>query len=397
MMRKTNLSRRATAIPGAVLAAAACATVAAPLAQAVSIAPGAPMRTHAVIPSFPGMPAELDSMMCTQGPVGTVTLEDGTRRTVMAAAGHCVNPMPGMGINGEEFTPTSEVFSPKATGDEKIGTVDKSYVGFLANDIAPDASVVDSLYYAFATPDWSFTAVDDPANTSRVAHARDFDGVPAATTTELTGVKTYSDLPAKGSSFDNAGQPICKYGQTTGHTCGTQLFRMQDAIFAVGLDAVPGDSGGINYDPNSGQAIGMTSQRLGTLSRTQPLDSALNEAYGITDDQVNERFVLPDSTAAQDPDLRSGNQDGEAQIQWMRDNNAHPANPILDAVIFGDDTQTPSLDDTLNQVFDKLGGEEPGGNPIAQLPESSHAPDLGAMLDQAAIPDLSEIQNLMQL
>nr|WP_227658980.1 MULTISPECIES: S1 family peptidase [unclassified Corynebacterium] len=138
---------------------------------------------------------------------------------------------------------------------------------------------------------------------TRVADSVDQHGRRHGDPVVLTGVRDYPDLGEDEVSFDNFGQPICKDGAASGRTCGIQFMRTRHSLWSSSL-ALPGDSGGVNFDPTTGEALGASTQSmLGLLMTTQPFDVALEEAYGIPDGQVNEHFSLPESTEAHDPML----------------------------------------------------------------------------------------------
>ena len=59
--------------------------------------------------------------------------------------------------------------------------------------------------------------------------------------------------------------------------------------FGVGYES--GDSGGINYDPRTGEAVGLSIIGFGPLGNSQQVDRAIEDAYGIPDGQVNEAFT----------------------------------------------------------------------------------------------------------
>ncbi|AWB82532.1 hypothetical protein C3B44_09355 [Corynebacterium yudongzhengii] len=278
-------------------------------ADAATAAPGAPIRTHPVETSLPNVPVELDAGMCSQGPVGMLTEGGQAPRPVMLTAGHCLLPM------DPQWVPTHEVFVPRPDGDELIG-----YRGE-AKLIEPrETNVVDAAIDVALGADWGVVELNPGVSTTRMAQSVDRFGNPQGPGVELTGIRDYPDLAPYQISIDNFGQPICKDGTTSGRSCGTQLFRSQHMVYSYNLNYLKGDSGGINYDPNNGEVIGMTSQAFGSVGSASTADAALQEAYGIPDGQVNDHFQLSESTEPHDTDFRTVNQDNEAGQQWAQEN-----------------------------------------------------------------------------
>lgn len=294
-------------------AAVACASLAvSATASAATAAPGAPIRIQAAIPLIENMPRQLDAAICTQGPVGTVIDTDGTARTVMLTAAHCT-----LGLD-DGWEPTSEVFVPRPQGDELIGyreayRIDESETGDFVEDVANFSLGAD----------WAVVELEEGVTTSRLAYSVDSHGRPQGEGVVLTGIRDYRDLGHHQISADNFGQPICKEGTTSGRSCGVQLFRSKDSVFSYGLDYQHGDSGGINYDPDTGEAIGMTAAAYGPIGHAQAADAALQGAYGIPDGEVNERFTLAESTEPHD-EYRTVAADGNETAAWMEANAPAP-------------------------------------------------------------------------
>lgn len=266
-----------------------------------------------------GIPAHLDTFSCSQGPSGTVQLPDGTTKSVMVTAAHCVTSL------GPGYEVAPEVYVPKMDGNHVIGYREQA-----SNPLVEaQPSFAKETFDAFTVSDWSTITLLEDVPTSRVSDSIDFYGNSTADGVALTGIRDYADLGPYQVSLDNFGQPICKDGMTSGRTCGTQLARTQHAVFSWGLNYTHGDSGGNNYDPNNGEVIGVTSQAVGPIGRAQPVDAALQAAYGIPDGEVNEHFTLAESTEAHDDDFRPLAQD-EAEVQeWYNENP--PVAPVQQA------------------------------------------------------------------
>ncbi|WP_150114315.1 hypothetical protein [Corynebacterium oculi] len=193
-------------------------------------------------------------------------------------------------------------------------------------------------------PDWGTAEINPEAEMTRVGDSVDQYGHSHGTPVVLTGVRDYRDLGEGEISFDNFGQPICKDGQTTGRTCGVQFLRTRNNIWST-TPGLPGDSGGINFDPNNGEALGTTSKTIfGVLLATQPFDVALEEAYGIPDGQVNERFELPEftETAEQNDSVLTYNEYQQRLTEWEAE--ALPAETMNSG-------EPPTLDDANDMAF----------------------------------------------
>ena len=88
-----------------------------------------------------------------------------------------------------------------------------------------------------------------------------------------------------------------------------------------------GDSGGVNYDPRDGAAVGVSSMTLGPLGKAQPVDRIIEDAYGIPDGKVNEAFTPTDSTAPRENFTTSGEEEERvsAEIERLNSNLKPPA------------------------------------------------------------------------
>lgn len=256
------------------------------------VLPVTPDTTLKIGDSLYTLPAELTGFACTQGPSGTVTDANGQTYPIMVTAGHCV-------LGDGQLGPLKpDVYVPLPADGSidlvKVGTKDKVGPITLAPDSAP---LPDQAHSLLNTTDWATVRIDDPAQMSRVSASRDEYGRETGAPRTLTGVRDYPDLGPWQVAVDNAGQPICKDGTRTGRSCGIQLARTEHGVWSWDLSYAQGDSGGVNYDPRTGEVIGVTSMALGRIGRTQPVDRALEAAYDIPDGQVNERFKLAESTA----------------------------------------------------------------------------------------------------
>ncbi|KQB85359.1 hypothetical protein [Corynebacterium oculi] len=307
----------AIAVGLAGIAAGMVTPVFATTASAAEVAPGAPMRMATdglddrVQEEVGEVPLEIiTTASCSQGISGTVTLDDGSQRNVLVSAGHCL-----YGIEGEGVETYPEVYAPLSEGRKLIARRehgDKVYP-------VPEGGGIDAVIRQFDGPDWATAEVVGDADMTRVADSVDQYGRRHGDPVVLTGVRDYRDLEKWEVDFDNFGQPICKDGQTSGRTCGAQLMRTSNGIWHTNL-YLSGDSGGVNFDPVTGEALGVTSIGIvGLIGRAQPMDVALEQAYGIPDGQVNERFTLPESTD-QHSQAYTLKEDTEQIDEWAEQN-----------------------------------------------------------------------------
>lgn len=291
--------------------AAATATIAVPAANSVTVGPGSPIR----MPE-PGAAVDdgrhVKTGMCSTGVPGTVTDADGVQHRVIITAGHCVNP------DGNPQLPqsTGEIFAPTHDGNVRIGEVGPA--GFpLMDENDPAAgdlgAVLDS---TFTGSDYAFIVVDEGVGTTSVSQSVDENGV------AMTGVVDYRELKPGEVSVDNFGRPFCSDGSRTGRNCGVQVFRVRNGVWAVSYLG-KGDSGGNAYDPITNQAIGVNSMAIGPVARYQPVDQAIQDAYGVEDGKVNEHFAVEESTAPQS-DFRTIGQDVAADQAWIAENEPAP-------------------------------------------------------------------------
>ncbi|KQB83248.1 hypothetical protein [Corynebacterium oculi] len=299
-------------VVSAVMGAALAASISAPVAGAAEVAPGARMQ---MFPPLEGaitedIPMEIFAQHCSQGVPGTVTLPDGSQKNVMVTAGHCLWGIEGSAMG--EMAP--EVYAPLPGGNQLIAVRDQGQpVHPALDDRDPE-----ELRLMYDGDDWATAEIAPDVGMTRVADSIDQYGVSHGDSVTLTGVRDYRDLEPWEISFDNAGQPICKEGQTTGRTCGVQVLRSSNGLWYLGT-SLPGDSGGVNYDPMTGEVLGVTSMSVyGLIGRAQPVDVAVEKAYDIPDGQVNERFALPESTEEHTP-MRSFAEDQATVQDWARD------------------------------------------------------------------------------
>lgn len=260
-------------------------------AQAATVVPGAPMVTYYTEP-FAGIDPAYMPLTCSQGPNGTVTLPDGKTAQVMLTAGHCVKP-----IDETEPAFRDSIEVPAQKGTVTIGTVDRAKAPM--EELRDDAPVAEVLDQSFNSPDYGTVRLGEEATPSGAAASIDQFGR-ATSPVAMTSIKDYPDVPAGQVRFDNFGQPICFKGQTSGEGCGVQILRVTNGVWSV-LYYRNGDSGGVNYDPITGEVIGVSSQSVGPIARAMPADRALQEAYDIPDGQVNQHFTVTPSQEGMDP------------------------------------------------------------------------------------------------
>ncbi|MBC3185763.1 hypothetical protein H7347_04110 [Corynebacterium sp. zg-331] len=297
------------------LAASLVCVPAVVVAQAAEVAPGAAMQTFPPLDGVPldEIPLEAFAQGCSQGVPGTVTLPDGSRKDVMVTAGHCLWGLEGSGMG--EMAP--EVYAPLREGNRLIAVRDQG------RPVHPalDETDPEELRLMYDGDDWATADIVEGVGMTRLAASESslgFDLMPLGEPVALTGVRDYPDLDPWEISFDNAGRPICSEGQTTGRTCGVQVLRSSNGLWSVGF-MLPGDSGGVSFDPLTGEALGVNSMSVyGLINRAQPLDVAIEKAYGIPDGQVSERFALPDSTEEHAP-MRSYDEDQAVVQEWAQD------------------------------------------------------------------------------
>ncbi|MFD5868904.1 hypothetical protein ACFWGD_09875 [Corynebacterium sp. NPDC060344] len=288
------------------------ATFAAPAAAgAITVGPGSPIR----MPE-PGAVVDggrhVQTGMCSTSVPGTVTDADGTRHRVLITAGHCVNK------EGHEQLPKSSgvIYAPTHDGDVRIGEVGPAAFPIPdPNDAGANQNVLDS---SFNGSDYAFIELDDDIDATSISYSVDENGAAGGEGVQMTGVVDYRELRPGEVAVDNFGQPICSDGARTGRNCGVQVFRVRNGVWAVS-NLGKGDSGGNAYDPRTNEVIGINSMAVGPVSRYQPADQALQDAYGIEDGKVNEHFQVEESTAPHS-DFRTIGQDMAADEAWAAEN-----------------------------------------------------------------------------
>lgn len=324
--------------PSRIAAAAALAATAltvvpvtASAAEPTLAGPGAPMRqkpADAVLVEAAIMPESLLREVCSQGLWGTVTTPEGEQRTVMITAAHCTH--------GLVEEPVSEpvVYAPALEGDVELGrAVGGQPAGAAGEDVPTDPKQL-LLFFddVVNSPDWSVVEAGPGIEPTRISDSVDEHGNRRGEPVAITGVRDYRDLGPWEVAFDNFGQPICKDGSRSGRSCGVQLFRTAEGLWMIGTNYQGGDSGGLNFDPVTGEALGVTSQGFAGLDRAQPIDRAIQATYGIPDGQVASHFAVPES-AAPHAQMRTISGDEAARNQWVWDQLASrmPAPAPIDA------------------------------------------------------------------
>ncbi|MGV0344300.1 hypothetical protein ACUY3P_08260 [Corynebacterium lehmanniae] len=274
--------RSASALAASLAAACvALASPAAPTAAAAAPALAAPGAPIAMLDE--GSDSFVHTARCSQGPVGTVRTPDGETKQVMVTAAHC--------MESKSKTVRPVVFAPLREGGKvaypRVGDVDRQRTPFeLGNGELMD------FYRIIDEPDWVTVRLAPGVEASGASSSVDQKGRGPSAPAAITGVKDYRNLRGDELiSFDNAGQPICKDGMRTGRSCGVQMFRTQNFVWHFGVGYESGDSGGINYDPRTGEAVGLSIIGFGPFGNSQQVDRALEDAYGIPDGQVNEAFT----------------------------------------------------------------------------------------------------------
>lgn len=311
---------RSTSIIAAMIAAGA--TFAAPAAaNAVTVGPGSPIR----MPE-PGAVVDGDrhvrTGMCSTSVPGTVTDADGNRHRVILTAGHCVNK------EGHEGMPKSSgvIYAPAPEGDVRIGEVGPAMF-FMPDDsdFEGGGNLLDSMLNG---SDYAFVELDEDVDATSVSRSVDEDGRVHGEGAQMTGVVDYRELQPGEVSVDNFGQPVCSDGARSGRNCGVQIFRVRNGVWAVSR-LEKGDSGGNAYDPRTNQVVGINSMAVGPVSRYQPADQALQDAYGIEDGKVNEHFQVEESTEPHS-EFRTIGQDIAADEAWIAENEPEqaPSSPL---------------------------------------------------------------------
>lgn len=314
------ISRRLASLVGTVCLAAGLAPAALPDAHAgidpaalppvtqtagALAAPGAPIRIAPADVEYPfgpdapsaheavglNVPPNFFNSFCSQGPVGTMQLADGTTQRIMLTAGHCAV---GMETTDPEMAEELQVaygdavYAPTADGYQRVGTVVQARL-FVEEE--KHLSVDEIVKSVLSTDDWAIVSLDKDVAMDGAAASRDINGNNHSAPVAITGIRDYRELAPGAVAFDNLGQPICKDGDVGARRCGYQLFYTPNSVWHFSLNYDNGDSGGINFDPRTGQAIGVTSLGFGPLGSAQRADATLERAYGIPDGKVNDYFT----------------------------------------------------------------------------------------------------------
>ncbi|WJY96654.1 hypothetical protein [Corynebacterium fournieri] len=263
--------------------AAACVALGALTAPSAAAAPALAAPGAPIAMQFNDSDSFAHTARCSQGPAGTVRTPDGHTQQVMVTAAHC--------FESKSKTVLPVVFAPVREGGgvqyPRVGAVDKQRTPFEIGN----GELMD-FYRIIDEPDWAMVRLDQGVDASGTSTSRDQKGRGPSSPVAITGVKDYRNLRADELiSFDNAGEPVCKDGMRTGRSCGVQMFRTQNFVWHFGVGYEPGDSGGINYDPRTGEAVGLSIIGFGPLGNSQQVDRAVEDAYGIPDGQVNQAFT----------------------------------------------------------------------------------------------------------
>ena len=278
MLKSRPVTRPAATLAAACVALGAIGNPSTAAAAPALAAPGAPIAM---------LNDDSDSFThtarCSQGPAGTVRTPDGQTKQIMVTAAHCFE-VKGKTVRPAVFAPVRE---HGKVGYPRVGDVDKQRTPFeLGNGELMD------FYRIIDEPDWTTVRLAPGVEASGVSSSVDQEGRGPSAPVAITGVKDYRNLRGDELiSFDNAGQPICKDGMRTGRSCGVQMFRTQNFVWHFGVGYESGDSGGINYDPRTGEAVGLSIIGFGPFGNSQQVDRALEDAYGIPDGHVNEAFT----------------------------------------------------------------------------------------------------------
>lgn len=313
-------------IPSLAASPAHAAPAATATVNAATVGPGAPMRlrpydadrpfgpegpTFAEVAGIEVHPDMLNSG-CTQGAVGEVELLGGGTQRVMITAGHCL-----IGEQQNGILMGATVYAPTRDGYIPIGTIDLVHTANLPGGYD---NIATAARKAPKTEDWGVVVLDAGALVDGSASSLDRHGAGPGAPATLHGVRDYRTLAPGEFAVDNFGQPVCKEGSISGRSCGIQLFYTENNVWSWALDYASGDSGGINYDPRTGEVIGVTSLGLGPIGTAQRVDRALEQAYEIPDGAVNTRFrtAAPEHPRA---DFVTANEEEEFFKQYIVDHN----------------------------------------------------------------------------
>lgn len=338
-----------------VAAMATTVTLAAPaIAEPIVVGPGDPIRTP-----LPGSPVEngkhMDAAMCSSSVPGTITDKNGKKHRVMLTAGHCVNSTP---MDGGIPATGDDVYAPtRDRGDVKIGK--RGPHNFTIGIDESQTDPAQLLNGMFNSSDWAFIELEDDVETTNVSYSKDEYGQNHGEGVPMNGVVDYKRLGPNEVSIDNLGKPVCIDGTRTGRSCGYQVFRVQNGVWAIGPRMNHGDSGGNAYDPETLQVVGMNSMVIGPLNRFQPADTAIEDAYGIEDGKVNDHFEVEKSSKDRSDEYRTLSEDAaDAQEYKSRtQGNQQPGSDLL--------PQLPQIPGVPS--IDKIGADLPLPTPASVL------------------------------
>lgn len=240
------------------------------------LAVSAGLASPATAQVVPGGPLHNGNLNCSQGFAGTVIKDDGAAENIMVTAGHCLDQgqKAVVGFRG---------------GLVEVG--DTIAQGFIRPFVSYQYGLNGIFFGIPHSSDWAIARLYPHIGMTRNAQSAGSNGPINSFPRALTGIRDYGDLAPGQISTDNAGQLICKDGSRSGRLCGIQIARTRDNIFHTPI-TILGDSGGAVYDPLSGQVLGTVSGSWGPVDNTQAADATLQDAYGIPDGQVNQRFHL---------------------------------------------------------------------------------------------------------
>lgn len=378
MVKDMRITKKSVVIAAAVATSVggfAPAAIAAPNVEKPVIGPGSPLRMP--FPSNPEVEGRhVGNPMCSLAVPGTVVDAEGKSHRVIMTAGHCLkaeDEKTKEKLSGKYFIPTKH-------GDVLVGQ------DGLATDVMPSEEDIQNTKSAgeffntlFNSGDYGFIEVNDNVETTSISHSVDEFGEVHGEPVQIVGIQDNRTLAPMEISFDNAGQPVCTDGSRSGRSCGFQMFRVRNGVWAIApIDH--GDSGGNAYNPETREAIGINSMGLGPISRFQPADVALEEAYGIPDGQVNERFKVAQSNAPQS-EFRTIDEDSKFSEQH-KPKEGSKLGPIADVLPEG--VEIP--DEVGNLIPDLPSPQLPGAG--AEAPSSPSLPGLDSVIGQAGIPNL---------
>ena len=289
----------------------------------------------------------LETGMCSSSIPGTVIDSEGKEHRVQLTAGHCVNQ-----IESEQMPAVSTtIYAPtKEHGDVRIGEL-----GPHSFDLTGDSGEgwLPGLDGALNGDDWAFIILDDDIETSNVSYSRDEYGRNKGPGVQMEGIEDYSELQRGEISFDNFAKPICKDGSRTGRSCGYQIFRVRNGVWAVAMEMDQGDSGGNAYNPQNNHVIGVNSMAVaGIFYRVQPVDVAIEEAYGIEDGKVNEHFKVTDGTGDRSETYRSIQDDQRFVMERRAQEQIEQRRQQIEEVLPFELPESPALPQLPQEVAD---------------------------------------------